>query len=51
MCDEIFLTSGVDSVDLRSRILSCFKLNPFEQMNLPFDSSIDDVKKQYRKVS
>ncbi|KAL1362705.1 hypothetical protein HN51_010929 [Arachis hypogaea] len=33
------------------RILSCFKLNPFEYLNLPFDSSIDDVKKQYRKLS
>lgn len=33
------------------RILSCFKLNPFEHLNLPFDSSPDDVKKQYRKLS
>ncbi|XP_020973941.1 J domain-containing protein spf31 isoform X2 [Arachis ipaensis] len=33
------------------RILSCFKLNPFEYLNLPFDSSIDDVKKKYRKLS
>ncbi|MED6119380.1 hypothetical protein PIB30_011183 [Stylosanthes scabra] len=33
------------------RILSCFKLNPFEFLNLPFDSSTDDVKKQYRKLS
>ncbi|KAF5744924.1 dnaJ subfamily C member 8-like [Tripterygium wilfordii] len=33
------------------RILSCFKLNPFEHLNLAFDSSIDDVKKQYRKLS
>ncbi|XP_061353658.1 uncharacterized protein LOC133298406 isoform X2 [Gastrolobium bilobum] len=33
------------------RILSCFKLNPFEHLKLPFDSSIDDVKKQYRKLS
>ncbi|KAL9238662.1 hypothetical protein vseg_013056 [Gypsophila vaccaria] len=33
------------------RILSCFKLNPFEFLNLSFDSSIDDVKKQYRKLS
>lgn len=33
------------------RILSCFKLNPFEHLNLPFDSSVDDVKKQYRKLS
>ncbi|CAN6455783.1 unnamed protein product [Victoria cruziana] len=34
-----------------ARILSCFKLNAFEYLNLPFDSSIDDVKKQYRKLS
>ncbi|KAG0451257.1 hypothetical protein HPP92_026332 [Vanilla planifolia] len=33
------------------RILSCFKLNPFEHLNLPFNSSTDDVKKQYRKLS
>ncbi|XP_020258513.1 dnaJ homolog subfamily C member 8, partial [Asparagus officinalis] len=33
------------------RILSCFKLNPFEHLNLSFDSSPDDVKKQYRKLS
>ncbi|XP_010916532.1 J domain-containing protein spf31 [Elaeis guineensis] len=33
------------------RILSCFKLNPFEHLKLPFDSSMDDVKKQYRKLS
>ncbi|KAJ3674161.1 hypothetical protein LUZ60_006153 [Juncus effusus] len=33
------------------RILGCFKLNPFEHLNLSFDSSLDDVKKQYRKLS
>ncbi|XP_008782274.1 J domain-containing protein spf31-like [Phoenix dactylifera] len=33
------------------RILSCFKLNPFEHLNLPFDSSTNDVKKRYRKLS
>ncbi|KAL3518651.1 hypothetical protein ACH5RR_021240 [Cinchona calisaya] len=33
------------------RILACFKLNPFEHLNLPFDSPLDDVKKQYRKLS
>ncbi|XP_077224760.1 chaperone DnaJ-domain superfamily protein [Tasmannia lanceolata] len=33
------------------RILSCFKLNPFEHLNLSFDSSPDEVKKQYRKLS
>ncbi|KAL3850249.1 hypothetical protein ACJIZ3_012131 [Penstemon smallii] len=34
-----------------NRILSCFKLNAFEYLNLPFGSSIDEVKKQYRKLS
>nr|GMD69601.1 J domain-containing protein spf31-like [Ipomoea batatas]GMD71381.1 J domain-containing protein spf31-like [Ipomoea batatas]GMD73633.1 J domain-containing protein spf31-like [Ipomoea batatas] len=34
-----------------NRILSCFKLNPFEYLNLSFDSSLDDVKRQYRKLS
>ncbi|XP_042473193.1 J domain-containing protein spf31-like [Zingiber officinale] len=34
-----------------TRILSCFKLNPFEHLNLSFDSSVGDVKKQYRKLS
>lgn len=33
------------------RILSCFKLNAFEYLNLPFDSTVEEVKKQYRKVS
>ncbi|KAG9153542.1 hypothetical protein Leryth_008496 [Lithospermum erythrorhizon] len=33
------------------RILSCFKLNPFEYLNLPFHSSPEEVKKQYRKLS
>ncbi|KAJ6805530.1 uncharacterized protein M6B38_416445 [Iris pallida] len=33
------------------RILSCFKLNPFEHLNLSFDASADDVKRQYRKLS
>ncbi|XP_012858795.1 PREDICTED: J domain-containing protein spf31-like [Erythranthe guttata] len=34
-----------------NRILSCFKLNAFEYLNLPFDSSVDEVKRQYRKLS
>jgi hypothetical protein len=32
------------------RVLACFKLNPFEHLNLSFDSSPEDVKRQYRKV-
>ncbi|CAK9327916.1 unnamed protein product [Citrullus colocynthis] len=34
-----------------ARILSCFKLNPFEYLKLPFDASPDEVKRQYRKLS
>lgn len=33
------------------RILTCFKLNPFEHLNLSFSSSVDEVKRQYRKIS
>ncbi|KAJ8768125.1 hypothetical protein K2173_021065 [Erythroxylum novogranatense] len=33
------------------RILACFKLNPFEYLNLPFEATPEDVKKQYRKLS
>ncbi|CAM8927663.1 unnamed protein product [Rhodiola kirilowii] len=33
------------------RILSCFKINAFEYLNLPFDATLDDVKRQYRKLS
>jgi DnaJ family protein C protein 8 len=33
------------------RLLSCFKLNPYEHLNLPFDSSVEEVKRQYRKIS
>lgn len=34
-----------------ARILSCFKLNPFEYLNLRFDSTPEEIKKQYRKLS
>uniref|UniRef100_A0A5B7BIA8 Putative J domain-containing protein spf31 n=1 Tax=Davidia involucrata TaxID=16924 RepID=A0A5B7BIA8_DAVIN len=34
-----------------TRILACFKLNAFEYLKLPFDSSPEDVKRQYRKLS
>ncbi|XP_022961276.1 dnaJ homolog subfamily C member 8-like isoform X2 [Cucurbita moschata] len=33
------------------RILSCFKLNPFEYLKLPFDATPEEVKRQYRKLS
>ncbi len=32
------------------RILSCFKLNPYEHLNLRFDTPPEDVKRQYRKA-
>lgn len=34
-----------------NRILECFKLNPFEHLNLSFSSSENEVKRQYRKLS
>ena len=34
----------------RLRVLSCFKLNPFEFLNLRFDASPEDVRRQYRKA-
>lgn len=33
-----------------NRILSAFKLNPFEQMNLHNDATPEEVRRQYRKV-
>ena len=45
---------GVKETDRENevyRILGAFKLNPFEQLNLKFDASVDDVKKAYRKAS
>ncbi|XP_068648104.1 J domain-containing protein spf31-like [Aristolochia californica] len=33
------------------RILSCFKLNAFEHLNLPFDAAPEDIRRQYRKLS
>ena len=37
-------------VATRRRVVSCFKLNPYEHLNLRFDSPVEDVKRQYRKV-
>ncbi len=34
-----------------NRILGAFKLNPFEQLGLMFDASLEDARRQYRKVS
>jgi len=33
------------------RILSCFKLNPYEHLSLRFDAKEDDVRRAFRKVS
>lgn len=33
-----------------NRILSAFKLNPYEQMNLHNDATPEEVRRQYRKV-
>jgi DnaJ family protein C protein 8 len=41
----------VDRDNEVNRILWAFKLNPYERMGLRFDSSMDDIKKQFRKVS
>ncbi len=41
----------VDRENEVHRILGAFKLNPFEQLGLRFDASVEDVKKAYRKSS
>ena len=41
----------VDRDNEVNRILGAFRLNPFEQLDLPFDATEADVKRQYRKVS
>lgn len=33
------------------RILSSFKLNPYEHLNLPFNCDLKDIKKSFRKIS
>ena len=45
---------GMRDVDRENevhRILGAFKLNPFEQLGLRFDATVDDVKRAYRKSS
>ncbi|KAF5834414.1 molecular chaperone [Dunaliella salina] len=41
----------VDRDNEVNRILWAFKLNPYEKLNLPFDASLEDVRRQYRKIS
>nr|GEX73799.1 hypothetical protein [Tanacetum cinerariifolium] len=43
--------SEVERDNEATRILSCFKLNAFEYLNLPFDSTPEEVKRQYCKLS
>nr|POF16990.1 dnaj like subfamily c member 8 [Quercus suber] len=52
------LTSGIGEYGIWTEleassewILTCFKLNPFEHLNLPFGASPEDIKRQYRKLS
>ncbi|KAK9846337.1 hypothetical protein WJX81_001857 [Elliptochloris bilobata] len=41
----------VDRSNEVNRILGAFKLNPFEQLGLRFDATLDEAKRQYRKAS
>ncbi|EFJ52445.1 molecular chaperone [Volvox carteri f. nagariensis] len=41
----------VDRDNEVNRILWAFKLNPFEKLNLRFDATPEDVKRQFRKLS
>ena len=34
-----------------NRVLSCFKLNPFELLDLKLDADRDSIRRQYRKIS
>jgi len=46
--------SEVKQVDRENevvRIIWAFKLNPYEQLNLRFDASEEEIRKQYRKLS
>lgn len=41
----------VDRENEVNRILGAFKLNPFEALGLRFDATIENIRRQYRKVS
>ena len=43
--------SQTDRASEVERILSCFKLNPYEYLNVRFDATIQEVAKSFRKVS
>jgi len=52
MLKEFFKdVSQTDRSSEVERILSCFKLNPYEYLNVRFDATIQEVAKQFRKVS
>lgn len=41
----------VDRDNEVNRILSAFKLNPYEQLGVPFDADLEVINKTYRKTS
>jgi preprotein translocase subunit Sec63 len=45
----LILASGVCAA--ACRILYAFKLNPYEQLNLRFTATPEEIRKQYRKIS
>ena len=52
LLQEFFLeVREVDRDNEVNRILGAFKLNPFEQMGLRFDTTHEEAKRQYRKIS
>lgn len=34
-----------------NRILFAFKLNPYEKLNLKFTATLEEIRRQYRKIS
>ena len=42
---------SVDRDNEVNRILSAFRLNPFEQLGVRFDATPEEIRRQYRKVS
>ncbi len=49
---EFFMDmKDVDRDNEVNRILGAFKLNPFEQLGISFDCTMEDIRRQYRKVS
>jgi DnaJ family protein C protein 8 len=42
---------SVDRDNEVNRIISAFRLNPFEQLGVRFDAMPEEIRRQYRKVS